>query len=211
MSATADKFRQAASIETGISAWLNVNVRIWRTASFVVAGVVAGAAIVALGYCFSKSSNNTNRQSNNRSTRALAVEAFRYQKKLSRDQLDSSDLNDKTVRLSKLEVRALLRAVVLQAFIDLREQMDQPPDSPNRNDKMERLHELVVNTVLDPRAGSLNIRTDVDLDLHKLRKRDAKALVKLLLRKTNDDDLRPETGASDNLIPNLENEYELYE
>ena len=45
MSATAENLRQAAT-ESGISAWLNVNVRLWRMASFVIAGVVAAPILV---------------------------------------------------------------------------------------------------------------------------------------------------------------------
>ena len=45
MSATAENLRQAAP-ESGIAAWLNVNVRLWRTASFVIAGVVAAPILV---------------------------------------------------------------------------------------------------------------------------------------------------------------------
>jgi iron(III) transport system permease protein len=50
MSATADNLRQAPP-ESGISAWLNVNVRLWRIASFIIAGVVAAPIlIVALAW-----------------------------------------------------------------------------------------------------------------------------------------------------------------
>ena len=45
MSATAENLRQAAP-ESGIAAWLNVNVRLWRMASFVIAGVVAAPILV---------------------------------------------------------------------------------------------------------------------------------------------------------------------
>jgi iron(III) transport system permease protein len=45
MSATADNLRQAAP-ESGIAAWLNVNVRLWRMASCVIAGVVAAPILV---------------------------------------------------------------------------------------------------------------------------------------------------------------------
>ena len=45
MSATAENLRQAPP-ESGISAWLNVNVRLWRMASFVIAGVVAAPILV---------------------------------------------------------------------------------------------------------------------------------------------------------------------
>ena len=45
MSATAENLRQA-SPESGISTWLNVNVRLWRMASFVIAGVVAAPILV---------------------------------------------------------------------------------------------------------------------------------------------------------------------
>ena len=45
MSATAENLRQAPP-ESGIAAWLNVNVRLWRTASFVIAGVVAAPILV---------------------------------------------------------------------------------------------------------------------------------------------------------------------
>ncbi len=45
MSATADNLRQAPP-ESGISAWLNVNVRLWRMASFVIAGVVATPILI---------------------------------------------------------------------------------------------------------------------------------------------------------------------
>ncbi|MDO8706892.1 MAG: hypothetical protein Q7J84_18345, partial [Sulfuricaulis sp.] len=46
MSATTDNLRQAPPVETGISAWLNVNVRLWRMASFVVAAIVAAPILV---------------------------------------------------------------------------------------------------------------------------------------------------------------------
>ena len=46
MSATADNLRQTPPAETGISAWLNVNVRLWRMASFVVAAIVAAPILV---------------------------------------------------------------------------------------------------------------------------------------------------------------------
>jgi iron(III) transport system permease protein len=50
MSATAENLRLAAP-ESGISAWLNVNVRLWRMASCVIAGVVAAPIlIVALAW-----------------------------------------------------------------------------------------------------------------------------------------------------------------
>jgi len=45
MSATAENLRQAAP-ESGISTWLNVNVRLWRMASCVIAGVVAAPILV---------------------------------------------------------------------------------------------------------------------------------------------------------------------
>jgi len=45
MSATAENLRQAAP-ESGIAAWLNVNVRLWRMASCVIAGVVAAPILV---------------------------------------------------------------------------------------------------------------------------------------------------------------------
>jgi iron(III) transport system permease protein len=45
MSATAENLRQAPP-ESGISAWLNVNVRLWRVASFVIAGVVAAPILI---------------------------------------------------------------------------------------------------------------------------------------------------------------------
>jgi len=45
MSATAENLRQAPP-ESGISAWLNVNVRLWRMASFVIAGVVAAPILI---------------------------------------------------------------------------------------------------------------------------------------------------------------------
>ncbi|MEK7223891.1 MAG: iron ABC transporter permease [Pseudomonadota bacterium] len=45
MSATAENLRQAPP-ESGISAWLNVNVRLWRLASGVIAGVVAAPILV---------------------------------------------------------------------------------------------------------------------------------------------------------------------
>ena len=45
MSATAENLRQAPP-ESGISAWLNVNVRLWRMASCVIAGVVAAPILV---------------------------------------------------------------------------------------------------------------------------------------------------------------------
>ena len=45
MSATAENLRQAPP-ESGIAAWLNVNVRLWRMASFVIAGVVAAPILV---------------------------------------------------------------------------------------------------------------------------------------------------------------------
>ncbi len=50
MSATAENLRQAPP-ESGIAAWLNVNVRLWRMASGVIAGVVAAPIlIVALAW-----------------------------------------------------------------------------------------------------------------------------------------------------------------
>ena len=49
----------------------------------------------------------------------------------------------------------------------------------------------------------------MDFDLHTVRKPDAEALEKFLLRKTHDNDLRPETRGSDNLIPHLANDNEL--
>ena len=45
MSATAENLRQAPP-ESGISTWLNVNVRLWRLASFIIAGVVAAPILV---------------------------------------------------------------------------------------------------------------------------------------------------------------------
>ena len=45
MSATAENLHQAPP-ESGISAWLNVNVRLWRMASFVIAGVVAAPILI---------------------------------------------------------------------------------------------------------------------------------------------------------------------
>src|SRR3989344_2216742 len=45
MSTTAENLRQAPP-ESGISAWLNVNVRLWRMASCVIAGVVAAPILV---------------------------------------------------------------------------------------------------------------------------------------------------------------------
>ena len=45
MSATTENLRQAPP-ESGISAWLNVNVRLWRMASCVIAGVVAAPILV---------------------------------------------------------------------------------------------------------------------------------------------------------------------
>jgi len=45
MSATAENLRQAPP-ESGIAAWLNVNVRLWRMASCVIAGVVAAPILV---------------------------------------------------------------------------------------------------------------------------------------------------------------------
>lgn len=45
MSATAENLRQAPP-ESGIAAWLNVNVRLWRMASGVIAGVVAAPILV---------------------------------------------------------------------------------------------------------------------------------------------------------------------
>ena len=45
MSATAENLRPTPP-ESGISAWLNVNVRLWRMASFVIAGVVAAPILI---------------------------------------------------------------------------------------------------------------------------------------------------------------------
>jgi iron(III) transport system permease protein len=46
MTATAEATNQNRPIETGISEWLNVNVRVWRLTSFVVALVVAAPILV---------------------------------------------------------------------------------------------------------------------------------------------------------------------
>ena len=47
MSATAENIREShPPVESGISDWLNVNVRLWRLASFVVAGIVAAPVLV---------------------------------------------------------------------------------------------------------------------------------------------------------------------
>ena len=195
----------------------------YNVCGLLVAFVAGALVFKLLCYCCAKCSNNNvrrlriflRRQPDSPDDEIVRLyklvasavpRAVRYLSEPLRHQPDSSNLNDKIVRLYTLVAKAVPRAVVLQAVIDLREHsLDQPPDM------MERFHELVVNIVLDPTASSLIIRTDVDLDLHKVRKQDAKALVKLLLRKTHDNDLRPETGASDNLIPHLANENELYE
>jgi iron(III) transport system permease protein len=52
MSANADNIHQSLPpIESGISEWLNVNVRLWRLASFTVAGIVAAPiAVIALSW-----------------------------------------------------------------------------------------------------------------------------------------------------------------
>ena len=47
MSASAEDIRQSPPpIESGISDWLNVNVRLWRLASFTVAAIVAAPIVV---------------------------------------------------------------------------------------------------------------------------------------------------------------------
>ncbi len=46
MNATAEHMRRDPPAETGIAAWLDVDVRLWRLASFTVAGVVAAPILV---------------------------------------------------------------------------------------------------------------------------------------------------------------------
>ena len=91
------------------------------------------------------------------------------------------------------------RAVALQNVRDLREHLCDRPGSPECNGDMVRLYELVVNAALSPATRSPRERTDVDLDLHLVRKPDAEALVKLLLRSARFTGLKPVTGASDAL------------
>ena len=77
---------------------------------------------------------------------------------------------------------SITRAVALQNVRDLRERLRDKTISPDSNSEMLQLYEQVVKTVLDPAARSPRERIDVDLDLHLVRKPDAEALVKLLLR-----------------------------
>lgn len=46
MTTNAETLRVSPESETGISTWLNVNVRLWRLASFIVAGIVAAPILV---------------------------------------------------------------------------------------------------------------------------------------------------------------------
>src|SRR3989344_5540878 len=46
MTANTETLRVSPERESGISTWLNVNVRLWRLASFVVAGIVAAPILV---------------------------------------------------------------------------------------------------------------------------------------------------------------------
>ena len=56
---------------------------------------------------------------------------------------------------------------------------------------MRPLIERAVDAILDPNARGSNEdeRDDVDLDLHRVRKRDAEALVKLLIRRARSEKL----------------------
>ena len=79
------------------------------------------------------------------------------------------------------------RADAIKALIDERERLksDENVDLPTADREMRPLIERAVDAILDPnaRGSKMDERDDVDLDLHCVRKRDAEALVKLLIRR----------------------------
>jgi iron(III) transport system permease protein len=48
MNPTAEEFSSPPPIETGISTWLDVNVRLWQLASFAIAGMVAAPIVIVM-------------------------------------------------------------------------------------------------------------------------------------------------------------------
>lgn len=80
---------------------------------------------------------------------------------------------------SRFTKRQLTRAAALNAIQQRRESMLE--EGISNDSEMERLYEQAVDTILTPRARAPDERSDVDLDLHRLRRRDAEQLVRRLL------------------------------
>lgn len=85
--------------------------------------------------------------------------------------------------ISRFSRRQLTRAAALQSIRERRELMLE--DGVSNDSEMERLYEQAIDSVLAPRARAPDERSDVDLDLHRLRRRDAEQLVRRLLARAN--------------------------
>ena len=77
----------------------------------------------------------------------------------------------------------LTRAAAINAIQQRRESMLE--EGISSDSEMERLYEQAVDKILTPEARAPDERSDVDLDLHRLRRRDAEQLVRRLLSRAH--------------------------